>query len=414
MNPNNTLRYTARSSPKVKVNVRPQDMKKNITRVMVLGIAALPSAALANAGTPLMWAGMLHLVFGNLVIGLLEGYLLAKFFGLAKGKTVGLIILANYFSAWLGGLFLRGAIVRAFPLDLNNAWLFFWAMAGLTYLITIALEFPFVASALRRDPEWLRKSIRGSLVIQTVSYLLLFGWYWLASGTSLYTRMEIVQLSAMSLPEKVLMYFIAADDGNAYRMNLATTERRKVFDLASTNANDRLFVRASSENSNRWDLVARLVAEDRRNPKLITIERAFAAQAAPSWRSTYTDPPQEEDSWFNFGQAARLGTAKDSQWEFWSGFWPIEGLRGTHTNTGAQVHFSFETPFGAWNVRNATLLPSDKVLFQMGQDQICIFDPAAKRVALVTKGRGPIAVMEEDRSNQAPEDTARKLADPQR
>ena len=31
------------------------------------------TSALANAGTPLMWAGMLHLVFGNLVIGLGEG-----------------------------------------------------------------------------------------------------------------------------------------------------------------------------------------------------------------------------------------------------------------------------------------------------------------------------------------------------
>jgi hypothetical protein len=147
---------------------------------------------------------------------------------------------------------------------------------------------------------------------------------------------------------------------------------------------------------------------------LITIERAFAAEAAPSWRSTHTDPPQEEDSWFNFGQAARLGTATNSQWEFWSGFWPIEGLRGMQTNTGTQVHLSFETPFGAWNIRNATLLPSDKVLFQMGQDQICIFDPAAKQVALVTKGRGPIAVMEEELLNQAPENSARKLADPQR
>jgi hypothetical protein len=390
-------------------------MNKNITRAMMLGIVALPSAALANTGTPLMWAGMLHLVFGNLLIGLLEGYLLAKIFGLHKGRSIGFLILANYFSAWVGGLFLRGAIVRALPLDLYNAWFFFWAMVVLTYLMTLVLEFPFVALAFRRTPQWLRKSIRGLLVIQTVSYLLLFGWYWLASGTSLYTRMEIVQLSAMSLPEKVMMYFIAADDGNVYRMRLPTAERHKVFDLASTHANDRLFVRASSENSNRWDLVAHLVAEDRRSSKnMITVERAFAAEAAPSWRSTHTDPSQEYGSWFNFGQAARLGTAKNSQWDFWSGFWPIEGIRGTQTNTGVHVHFSFETPFGAWKIRNATLLPSDKVLFQMGQDQICIFDPDEKRVALVTKGRGPIAVMEEDRSNHTPEGTARKLADHQR
>jgi len=381
---------------------------------MVLGLVALPSVALANAGTPLMWAGMLHLVFGNLVIGLLEGYLLAKFFRLPKGKTIGILILANYFSAWVGGLFLRGAIVQAFPLDLNNAWHFFWAMVGLTYLITLGLEFPFVALAFRRDPQWLRNSIRGSFVIQTVSYLFLFGWYWLASGTSLYTRMEIVQLSAMSLPEKVLMYFIAADDGNVYVMNLKTPERRKVYDLKSTDSNDRLFVRRSSANTNRWDLVARLVTEARRNPRLVTVEEGFATEAAPTWRSTHTDPPQEEDSWFNFGQVARLGSAKESRWDFWSGFWPIEGLHGTQTNTGAQVGFSFETPFGAWNVRNATLLPSDKVLFQLGQEQICVFDPTVKRVALVTKGRGPIAVMEEKRSNLVPEDTARKLAETQR
>lgn len=388
-------------------------MKKRNTGLLVLCIATLPTAALANAGTPLMWASMLHLVLGNLLIGLLEGYLLAKLFRLPKGKTIGILILANYFSAWVGGLFLRGAIVHALPLDLNNAWSFFWAMVVLTYLMTLVLEFPFVALALRRDPKWLSKSIRGSLAIQTVSYVLLFGWYWLASGTSLYTKMEIVQLSAMSLPEKVLMYFIDADDGNVYVMNLKTPERRKVYDLKSTDSNDRLFVRRSSANTNRWDLVARIVTEARRNPRLVTVEEGFATEAAPTWQSMQTDPPQEEDSWFNFGQVARLGSAKESRWDFWSGFWPIEGLYGTQTNTGAQVGFSFETPFGAWNVRNATLLPSDKVLFQLGQEQVCVFDPTAKRVALVTKGRGPIAVMEEKRSNQAPEDTARYIADPQ-
>jgi hypothetical protein len=394
-------------------SVRPEEMKIRNTAPLVICFSALPTVALANAGTPLMLAGMLHLVFGNLFIGMLEGYLLAKFFGLLKGKTIGILILANYFSAWVGGLFLRGAIVRALPLDLNNAWFFFWAMVVLTYLITLLLEFPFVAVAFRRDPRWLSKSIRGSLIIQTISYTLLFGWYWLASGTSLYTKTDVVKLSAISLPEEVFMYFISANDGNVYAMHLAASDKHKVFDLKSTDSNDRLFVRVSSTNSTRWDLVARLVAEDRRNPKLVTVKEGFASETAPSWRSMHTDPPQEEDSWFNFGQVTKLGSAKNSQWEFWTGFWPVEGLHGTQTNTGAQVGFSFETPFGAWNVRNATLLPSDKVLFQLGGDQICVFDPLNKRVALVTKGRGPIAIIQDDRSNQVREDTARKLADPQ-
>jgi len=386
-------------------------MKKN-TKIILSVIIVFPSAAFANVGTPLMWAGMLHLVFGNMFIGLLEGYLLTRFFGLLKRKTIGIIILANYFSAWLGGFFLRGAIVQAFPLDINNAWFFFWVMVGLTYLMTLVFEFPFVALTFRHDPEWLKNSIKGSLVVQTISYLLLFGWYWLASGTSLYTQMKIVKLSAMSLPEKVLIYFIGADDGNVYKMNLPGLKKRKIFDLKSTNTNDRLFVRLSEENNNRWDLIARLATGNRRNPELVAIEKGFAAETAIGWRTTFTDPAQEEDTWFNFGKAARLGAARGSQWEFWAGFWPIEGLHGTQTNTGKHVYFSFETPFGAWFIRNVTLLPGDKVLFQMGQDQICIFDPYAKKVALVARGRGPVAVMEDAAQNDVTKDVPCKFTEP--
>jgi hypothetical protein len=89
-----------------------------------------------------------------------------------------------------------------------------------------------------------------------------------------------------------------------------------------------------------------------------------------------------------------LGDAQSSSWEFWSGFWPIEGLRGTQANSEKRVHFSLETPFVAWSVRNATHLPTDKVLLQLGDEQICVYDPETKKIALLTRGRGPIAVME--------------------
>ena len=87
-----------------------------------LGTVAFPVQALANAGTPLMWAGMFHLSIGNAVIGVLEGLLVAQLFGAPKGRAIGVMIAANYVSAWVGGLFLREAIVAALPLDLNNGW----------------------------------------------------------------------------------------------------------------------------------------------------------------------------------------------------------------------------------------------------------------------------------------------------
>ena len=53
-------------------------MNKSRYMPMILALTILPSMASANAGTPLMWASMLHLVFGNAIIGLIEGLILAR------------------------------------------------------------------------------------------------------------------------------------------------------------------------------------------------------------------------------------------------------------------------------------------------------------------------------------------------
>ena len=59
----------------------------------------------------------------------------------------------------------------------------------------------------------------------------------------------------------------------------------------------------------------------------------------------------------------------------------LEGLYGTKEGTDSATGFSYETPFGEWAVRNAILLLTDKVLFQLGTDQICVYDPEMGRIA---------------------------------
>ncbi len=359
-----------------------------------VGVVALPQTAWANAGTPLMWAGILHLFIGNLLIGMGEGMLLAWLFSAPKAKSVSVMVLANYLSAWLGGWLIRGAIVKQLPLDLTNGWKWFWVMVVLTYCLTLLLEWPFIAWCLRGTQDWLRRSMRASLVVQSASYLLLFGWYWSASGTSLYTKMDIVAPTDLSLPESVLVYFIAPSDGNVYRRQLVGGDAQQVFELHSTERYDRLFVRPGLNDTSRWDLVARLDGKDHRGVRFVDVLTNLLVEAAPDWRSTHTDPPRYEGTWFSFGEVQGLGSATNGQWNFWAGFWPVEGLRASHKITGERVRFSYETPFGAWMVRNAAALPSDKVLFQLGDDQICAFDPVTRRVALLWHGRGPVPVIE--------------------
>lgn len=84
-----------------------------------------------------------------------------------------------------------------------------------------------------------------------------------------------------------------------------------------------------------------------------------------------------------------------SSWRFSPGFWAVEGLRGNNVESGEKAWIALETPFVTWAVRNAIHLPEDKVLLQLGGDQICIYDPVENRIALLARGRGPYAVLEE-------------------
>lgn len=366
---------------------------------IVVGLLALPLEASANAGTPLMWASLIHLAIGNALIGLLEGCLLTWWFGVPRAKAVALMIPANYASAWLGGVFIRGAIVKALPMDLTNGWLWFWIMVVVTYSLTLLLEFPFIAWALRSSQGWLKRAVRASLMVQSSSYILLFGWYWMASGMSLYTKMHVCAPEDLTLPKSVQVYFIASSDGAVYRRYLGGKDVQKIYELHSKDRNDRLFVRPCPVDSNRWDLIARMETGDRRDARFVAVSTNLNVQAAPDPRYFQRDRPEYDGTWLSFGDVPQLGSAAVSQWEFWAGFWPIEGLLASRKQVGDQLRFSYETPFGAWAVRNAVHLPTDKVLFQLGEDQICGFDPVERRVALLWHGRGPVAVIDKESSN---------------
>ena len=351
-----------------------------------LALLAFPSHAFANAGTPLMWAAMLHLAIGNGLIGAFEGLLLAWLFKAPKGRAMTFMVVANYFSAWVGGLLLRGVMVQALPLDLNNAWKWFWVMVGVTYILTLVLELPFIIPLLRGSGQTLRRSVRASFVVQTASYVIIFGWYWGASRTSLFTRTQVVTSAEMSLPKDVTVYFISRDDGDVYKARLGSGEPQKVFELNSTERNDRLLV-------NWHKLVARFDEQGNQDGKLVPVITNLAGWAVPELDDEKSSS-RINGTWFNFGSVPSLGSARTSDWSFFTGFWAAGGMSGHNDKTKQEARFAYETPFGSWMVRNAVLLPTDKVLFQLGHDQICAFDPETRRVVLLWRGRGPVPFIE--------------------
>jgi hypothetical protein len=377
-------------------------MKRHSTYLLLLlALLAFPQHAMANAGTPLIWATVFHLFFGNTLIGWGEGWLLSKLYQVPKLKSVLVMIAANYTSAWFGEFFVGNIAFRSMPLDLNNAWRWFWIMVFATYCMTLVLEWPFIAWCLRATQDWWRRSLKATIITQSASYIVLFGWYWIASGTSLYTQMNIVKPTELSLPESVLVYFINSEDGHVYKSHLPGTDRLKIYELHSSNSDDRLFTQLNAMDTNYWDLVARLVTADDQKPNLVNILTNMQVEATPDWRRDFDDErPSDLGPRLNFGRAQKLGSATNSHWEFRSRLWAIEGLQATDTTTRKTTRLAYETQFTAWLVRNAVQLPSDMVLFQLGDDQICIFEPASKKVALLWRGRGPVPVIEKNGSTK--------------
>jgi hypothetical protein len=301
------------------------------------------------------------------------------------------MVFANYVSAWVGGLLFIRPLTNALPYDLYSAWRWVWLMVAAAFVLTLVIEWPFVLLSFRGRPDALRRSLRANLLVQAASYLCLIGWYWLASGTSLYTGMNIVPASDVPLPAEVTLFYISLPDGRLREHSLGEGASRPVDASVSKHHNDRLLIRTGPGESRAGQLVLRRETKDHDRPDLVVVKGGLDGQLASANGVLPTEADKTRGSWFNFGRAEILGEAVQSPWEVWTGFWPFEGLTATNGKTGHRAHFAFETPFAAWPVRNAIHLPNDVVLFQLGEDQICVMDLTTRKVALLTRGRGPAA-----------------------
>jgi hypothetical protein len=319
---------------------------------ILTGVAVIvfwPVWARADAGTPLVWGSVFHLLLGNALIGLFEGWLLARVFHLPKRHCIWLLILANYLSAWIG-VTLTSYLFHEYATDIYSGWRVTWMLVAATYFLTLVVEWPFVALCFRKAPQWLPSSIKGSLLIQSASYLLLFGGYWLLSDTSLYTGMQVVTEERMSAPNGVVIFFISSADGDVYRSKLGSPVNIKVAQLSSTNYyDDHLELRDSEIDSNRWDIAAVL---ERRQSRVVVPSVSSKQQISDKegWKTS---------QYHGWGIAPfQVGEATNSAWHLGWAHWPEVGMWAR--NGSRTVRIAYGTPFGGYTPYRVIHLPGEK------------------------------------------------------
>lgn len=339
-----------------------------------------------------MWAGLFHLLFGNALIGIFEGLLLARLFRVRRVRAILAMCLANYASMAIGvwGLGLKHVGFRSildWDVSILNAKGVLLIALGICILLSAAFEWPFCYFALRGRPRRLRDSVAGALAVQLASYAVLVPLYFMVSPVSVLTRLSVAPASQIAVGTTAAVYYIGRDDGDVHRVGLDGANERKIAQAGIHDRHANLYLAPAPEEAAldlgiRWGPAA---AE----------ARIVAAAALPADARVGIEPMDQDsagDGWYEFQRAVDLQPTSAPHWKVSTGGWAAEGLHATHDSTHQNVHVALETPFLSWFSTNASVLPGDLVVYQLG-DQIVLLDLTARRIALLARGRSPLVVL---------------------
>jgi hypothetical protein len=205
------------------------------------------------------------------------------------------------------------------------------------------LEWPFVALCLRRQERWFVKSVKASLLVQTLTYSVLCLYYGSVTDRAFFKNVVVVPALEISMPKDLAVLYRAEWDNTPHSYTFATG-----IDSATPDPNLRPY----------WD------------------KAVEGVQSGPLERFPVitVGPP--------------AGTPGD--WTFEMGHWQWGGIEAS--SKSAEVYFAVnvESPIALWRVQQATYVPTDKVVFQFGGRQVCLLDPATKKIALVAHGTEPV------------------------
>lgn len=394
----------------------------------------VPCLAHANGLSAMTGRSVIHLFFLNLIIGTGEGILLALvlqgFCASSFAACVGIMIVANYFSAfttliavglamdrWQGDLW-QWLTIHEIPRIVR--WVVYTA-----YLSTIVLEWPFCSAALvvsqRREKrrakslalappriQTVRQLIYGlclSAMVQTVSYPVLFLYY--AQRGEHFPSVNVQNNLDFAYNKDALVYYISRQDGDVYRVPLGGGQPKKECKVSIGNpwllslepahkaqtvwvpfpSGRRKYPNIRELHGVVWDMW--IYSPNHANPQLILHS---VANSNNSIVGTCEPSTALELDATGEGTPGSSGSLEGSRWVVRTG---DGGSLVVHDpKTGHWLHFEFELPFGiAWRVQHRPiLLPGDQVLYQLG-DQIVLLDLQSHKMGLVALGGSPVVVI---------------------
>jgi S-formylglutathione hydrolase FrmB len=338
----------------------------------------------ANAGTPLMLLTFAHLIFGNAIIGLVEGLLLWLMFRKsAHGAAVPLMIAANYLSAFVGLAFLvsvSAPLVTSFllPADPTRALAELpeavrtaaWVAYPAAYVLTVVLEWPFVFVALKPRSRRVLTALGASVVLQAASYAVLVPLYLSAATVTLDRDVSINSDVVTNTHDNAWIYFLDNEQSTLKRIRINGEQLEPV----STDVQGEL-------------RSLRVAQGDPAGPVQLVADtsNAEAAVVIPEFCTLEKFPWKLEPGSFDTN-SLRDETEMRVRSEM--------GLALMVSGQNDSLFLAFDTHLLFWRTSDAWPLPDQRVVYQFGP-WIVLLDFEARRIGVIAEGHSPVPVLDE-------------------
>jgi hypothetical protein len=332
-----------------------------------------------------MWASMFHLAIGNLFIGLFEAFLIRLCFHI-RGKRLFInAVWANYTSSIVGAVLISygsGGIIRwvGGPLPIYALGKIMVILAILSYLLTVFVEWPFYFAAMRKQATDWKRALRASILVNSASYLLLIGWYFMASSGPIDWGVKLVRPANMQpFPQARVLYF--SPDGNSVmQMRLDGSAPSKLSALDARENWDALaFQPADRVNYVHLEVFRTSDPREEAIAEMGPCRVATRPSGFP-WNSPYSSDDLQDSS-------AR-------RWSLEGGF-GYGGLWADDIATGSsRMIMSVDMPGLEWFMRSETILPDNQLVLELS-GQIIWVDLSRNIAAGIAAGSNPVVVLDE-------------------
>jgi hypothetical protein len=345
-------------------------MRKINILILLLLFTLLPQTLLANAGTALMWVPIMQLIFGNILIGIVEGIIISVIFRTKWIRSILIMIAGNYVS-WLIGngliyVFQNTLIDSLFKLD--NVFALWILSLIILYLLTVLIELPFFRWAFTKNDRLWSRSWKLSLIINAVTYTIMIFIYLSASKYSFFADLKIDQ---SILNNKIKFELFYTFKGDIYKgLIKQDIYGDKIYQIPNTIKYPYLKLKEDSINQSIDLYLVNYYGDT------LLFQKSFVE----SDNKIYYPSIFEKYNWTK----ADFRDTTNRDWKASAGGWAIEGITFRDNDTTIQ-NYGFEVPWMFWGIGNVSILNDSEVICIIN-DRIIILNKDTKKVAFVTKG----------------------------